>query len=171
MTYDRRQARQLSTRSEFELISASYPDSISKLTKRALGSSITRTRRLRDKQRDLLRRQRLASRARTGSKQGSQADSNARTARKAELFDEALSRFTRRLEALEAAERTQARKKAPSRRRPSAGKGPKRPARGAGSKTAGQTALRQKARSPRMKAMQAHVSSRGRRAQARRDSR
>lgn len=172
MTYDRRQARQLSTRSEFELISASYPDSIAKLTKRALGSNIARARRLRDKQRDLLRRQRLASRARTGSKQGGRADSNARTARKAELFDEALSRFTRRLEALEAAERaTPARKKAPPRRRPSTGKGPKRPARGAGSKGRGQTALRQKARSPRMKAMQAHVSSRGRRAQARRDSR
>lgn len=38
-------------------------------------------------------------------------------------------------------------------------------------KTSGQAALRQKARTPRMKAIQAHVSSRGRRAQARRDSR
>jgi hypothetical protein len=35
----------------------------------------------------------------------------------------------------------------------------------------GQTALRQKARTPRMKAVHAHVSSRGRRSQARRDSR
>jgi hypothetical protein len=38
------------------------------------------------------------------------------------------------------------------------------------SKTRGQAALRQKARTPRIKAMQAHASSRGRRRQARRDS-
>jgi hypothetical protein len=169
MTYDRRRARQLSTQSEFELISASYSDSIGKLSKRTLQSNLARARRLRDKQRDLLQRQRLASRARTGSKHGARPDSNARTAQKAELFDETLSRFARKLESLEAAQGRKAKKKAPSGPRAPAAKGPM-PPRGAG-KARGQAAVRQKPRSPRMKAVQAHVGSRGRRAQARRDSR
>jgi hypothetical protein len=155
MTYDRHQARQLSTASELALVSASYADSIGKLTKPALRANIARARRLRDKQRDLLRRQRLASRARTGTKHGARPDSNARTAQKAELFDQTLARYTQRLQALEAGERRA---------------GPKRTPGGAGKKR-GQAALRQKARSPRTKAIQAHVSSRGRRSQARRDSR
>jgi len=146
MAVNRRQARALSTRSELELVSASYPDAIGKLSPRALRSNITRARNLRDKQRDLLQRQKLATRARTGTKLGG----NARTAQKAELFDETLSRFTRRLQSLN--------------------KGPEPRPRGAGKKR-GQAALRQKTRTPRMKAMQAHVSSRGRRNQARRDSR
>ena len=111
-----------------------------------------------------------ASRARTGAKHGSRPGSNARTAQKAALFDEALSQFTQRLQAVEAAERTKARKKAPSKRRASANKGPKPPPPGS-RKTRGQAALRQQARSPRMKAIQAHISSRGRRRHARRDSR
>ena len=169
MTYDRRQARQLSTASELGLISASYSDSIGKLSKRALKSNIARARRLRDKQRDLLQRHRLASRARTGTKQGARPDSNARTVQKAELFDEALARFTQGLQALEAGERTKTRKNASPKLAAGAGKGPRPP--GKAGRTRGPAALRQKARSPRMKAIQAHVSSRGRRRQARRDSR
>jgi len=161
MADDRRLARELSTRSELELISASYADAIGRLPKPALKSKIVRARRLRDKQRDLYRRQRLASRARTGTKHGS----SARTAQKAGLFDEALSRFTQRLRALEAAERRKTQKKP-------AGKGPRPKPRPAGTpKGRAQSRLLQKARSPRMKAIQAHVGSRGRRRQARRDSR
>ena len=160
MANERQVARQLSSRSEFDLISASYADSIGRLSKRALKSNIARARRLRDKQRDLYRRQRLASRARTGTKHGS----SARTAQKAGLFDEALSRFTQRLRALEAAERRKTQKPA--------GKGPKPKPRPAGAPERGaQSRLLQKARAPRMKAIQAHVGSRGRRRQARRDSR
>ena len=160
MANDRQVARQLSSRSELDLISASYADSIGRLSKRALKSNIARARRLRDKQRDLYRRQRLASRARTGTKHGS----GARTAQKAGLFDEALSRFTQRLRALEAAGRRKTQKPA--------GKGPKPKPRPAGApKRRAQSRLLQKARSPRMKAIQAHVGSRGRRRQARRDSR
>jgi hypothetical protein len=73
MADDRRLARELSTRSELELISASYADAIGRLPKPDLKSKIVRARRLRDKQRDLYRRQRLASRARTGTKHGSSA--------------------------------------------------------------------------------------------------
>jgi hypothetical protein len=164
MAYSPRQVRQLTTRSERELVRASYGDSIGRLSERALKSRIARARRLRDKQRDLLRRQRLAHRRRTGDKQGS-----ARTAQKAKLFEAALSRFTLQQRVLEAAGQT--RKKAPSRPRSGGGKGPKPPLPRGSRKASGQAALRQKARSPRMKAMQAHVSSRGRRRQARRDSR
>jgi hypothetical protein len=170
MAYNRRQARELTTRSELDLVSASYSDAIGKLSKRDLKSNIARARRLRDKQRDLLRRQRLASRARTGTKHGSRPGSNARTAQKAALFDEALSRFTQRLEAAEAAERAKARKKAPPKRPARVAKWPTPPPPGA-RKMRDQAALRQKARSPRMMAIQAHVGSRGRRRQARRDSR
>jgi hypothetical protein len=160
MANDRRLARQLSTRSEFQLISASYADAIGRLSKRDLKSKIARARRLRDKQRDLYRRQRLASRARSGTKHGS----SARTAQKAGLFNEALSRFTQRLRALEAAERRKTQQPA--------GKGPKPKSRRAGApKRRAQADLLQKARSPRMKSIQAHVGGRGRRRQARRDSR
>ena len=169
MTYNPRQVRELTTTSELDLVRASHAGSIGRLSARALKANIARARRLRDKQRDLYRRQRLASRARTGTKQGSRPPSNARTGQKARIFDEALSRFRRRLEALEAAERGKPQKKVLS-QRPRGNAGPKPHPAGA-RKTSGQTALRQKARSPRMKAMQAHVSSRGRRRQARRDSR
>ena len=150
MAYDRRRIRALTTDSEFEILQASSAATIRKLSKQALQARILRVRRMRDKQRDHLKRQRLANRARTGTKHGARPGSNARTAQKVELFDEALSRFTNRLAALEA-------------------KPPPRP-RGA-RKTHGQAALRQEVRTPRMKAMQAHVSSRGRRRQARRDAR
>lgn len=169
MPINRRQARELATRSELDLIGASYSEAISKLTPRVLKSNIARTRKLRDKHRDLLRRQRLASRARTGTKHGRRPDSNARTVRKAQLFEETLGRFTARLEALEAAERRKGRKPSAPRRAAAPGKGPKPPR--AARRKQGQAALLQKARTPRMKAMQAHVSSRGRRNQARRDSR
>jgi hypothetical protein len=107
MAFNRRQARALTTRSELDLVSASYPDALGKLSPRALKSSITRARNLRDKQRDLLKRQKLATRARTGTKVGG----NERTAQKAELFDQALARFTRRLNSLNKAPGPQARAK------------------------------------------------------------
>ena len=152
-------ARELSTRAEFQLISASRGAAIDRLSKQELKSNIARARRLRDKQRDLYQRQRLASQARTGTKHGAAA----RTKQKAQLFDEALSRFTRRLRSVEAPERRKAKKPA--------GKGPKPKPRPANAPKRGQSGVLQKARSPRMKSIQAHIGSRGRRRQARRDSR
>lgn len=170
MPYDRRQIRKLTTASEFELVDASSADSIRRLSAQALQKNIARARRLRDKQRDLLRRQRLASRSRTGTK----ATGNARTAQKAEVFDETLNRFTRRLQAMTAKPRPGAGAKKSAARKSRAapkGTGPKPPARGGARKTGAQATLRQKATTPRVKAIQAHIGSRGRRAQARRDSR
>lgn len=153
MTYNARQVRQLTSKSEQELVSASYQGAIGQLSEKALKSNIERTRRLRDKNRDLYRRQQIASRKSAGANQASHAPSNARTGQKAQIFDETLSRFTKRLDAMKSS------------------KGPKKPPARHAAKKSGQAALRQKARSPRMKAIQAHVGSRGRRGQARRDSR
>ena len=153
MNYSARQVRELTSKSEWELVSASYQGAIGQLSEKALRSNIERTRRLRDKNRDLYRRQQIASRKRRGANSGSHAPSNARTGQKAQIFDETLSRFTKRLDAMKS------------------GKGPKKPPARGPAKKSGQAALRQKARSPRMKAIQAHVGSRGRRKQARRDSR
>jgi hypothetical protein len=162
MAYDRRTIRQLTTASEFELVEASSAAAVRKLSAQALRANISRTRRLRDKQRDLHRRQRLARRERTGTKHGGAE----RTAQKAQILDRTLVRFTKRLHQVEAKPR-QARPKPVER---TAGKGPKPRVRGAG-RTSGQAAVLQEPRTPRMKAIQAHVSSRGRRSQARRDSR
>lgn len=158
MHYDRRTIRELTTSSEFALVDCSFPPAIRNLPARMLRSNISRARRLRDKQRDLQRRQRLAHRDRVGTKQGAAQ----RTARKARIFDQALARFEKRLHAIKA-EEVQA-------KRVRKGRGPKPRVHAAGKKS-GQAALLQKGRTPRMKAMQAHVSSRGRRSQARRDSR
>ena len=148
MPYDRRRIRELTTASEFELVAASAPGALRQLSEKALKSNISRTRRLRDKQRDLVRRRRLARRARTGSKHGG----GLRHAEKARLFDETLKRFSQRLQTLN---------RGPRLKKVAAAK----------TRTKGQAALRQKARTPRMKAIQGHVGSRGRRVQARRDSR
>ena len=135
MKLDRTLARRLSTASELELLESSAGTALKELSESRLRANIARARRLRDKQRDLLRRQRLASRARTGTKHGARPGSNARTGEKARLFEQALGRFEERLQALQT---------------------PARPG---------------KARSPRLKAIQTHVKSRGRRTQARRDAR
>jgi hypothetical protein len=158
MAYDRRTIRELTTASEFGLVEASFAPAVRTLSPHRLRTSIARARRLRDKHRDLRRRQRLAQRERTGTKQGAAQ----RTARKAAIFEETLARFTRRLEALEVR---------PARVKPARKTQPPKPAMHASRRKSGPAALLQKARTPRMKAMQAHVGSRGRRSQARRDSR
>ena len=105
MAYNRSHARVLCTKSEYELFAASLSDNIRKLTPARLRAKIDRTRRLRDKYRDLYKRQRLATRARTGTKKGNMTDSNTRTEEKAKLFAEALDRLTARADQLAAAEK------------------------------------------------------------------
>ena len=109
MAYNRNHARALCTESEFRLFCASLSDEITAHTRAQLRSKIERSRKLRDKYRDLFKRQRLTNRKLTGSKKGHRLDSNARTGDKAKLFSEALARFENRVEKLDAA----ARRKAP----------------------------------------------------------
>jgi len=103
MAYNRNHARALCSESEFKLFTASLADEITAHTPAQLRSKIERTRKLRDKYRDLFKRQRLSNRERTGSKKGDRPDSNARTEDKVKLFSEALGRFEARAVKLDGA--------------------------------------------------------------------
>ncbi len=100
MAYNRNHARALCNANELALFEASLADSIEAHSAAALRDKIKRARTLRDKYRDLYKRQRLATRDRTGTKKGVRSDSNARTDSKARLFDEVLKRFQTRADAL-----------------------------------------------------------------------
>lgn len=183
MTYQRTQARALCTKVEYQLFEASLGDQLKALAPARLQGKIRRARDLRNKYRDLLKRQRLANRTRTGSKKGNWLDSNARTAQKAELFGEVLERFEQR-----AAQQARALKrpavKTKARAKAKAGTGPSAPAKPRAKKSgkpavatafvseAARNADRRKlSRDKRSKTLHAHARAAGRRVEARRDSR
>lgn len=190
MPYNRRTARALLTAAEFDLFASSLDERMAGFGVPQLTRRIARSRQLRDKYRDLYRRQAVATRARTGSTRGTSGVANQRTAQKATLFGELLARFEARLVRVNAALAREARRaeveKARARPR---GKSPVA-ARGAAKPRASKPAIARKGapgnymsgqalaakqrttvKSPRTRAIQAHVRARGRRAQARRDSR
>jgi len=208
MRLNLRSARALCTANEFGLVMASGGAGLGALTEARLRQKIVRARTLRDKYRDLLRRQRLAAR-RPGAKPA-RDDANARTAAKADLFEQTLSRFVDRLAQVRAAARKAAAKKtgakkatakkpqkkvaqkaaetkpgptrpaAPKPRRSLKAPAPSTPlapkvqppaARGFVSEKAAQSARNVRLKSMNARNVQAHVSARGRRNQARRDSR
>jgi len=196
MAYNRIQARNLCTASEYTLFEASLADHIKSLQPAALRGAIRRARVARDKYRDLLQRQRLATRARTGSKKGGSPDVNARTGQKAQLFDEVLQRLQNRQDELtrqaeraarkqardearaqaqaaqakRAAARAKLRKKAVSTgKRAATAAAPDRA--GFVAPGAGGAARRQQQQKTRGKAVQGHVRARGKRVQAKRDAR
>jgi hypothetical protein len=102
MAYNRTQARALCTASEYSLFEASLADQIKRHAPAQVAAKAARARRMRDKYRDLYKRQRLSTRERTGTKKGDLPARNARTEQKARLFDEVLERFVRRERELEA---------------------------------------------------------------------
>jgi len=112
MAFNRNHVRLLCIDVEYALFIASLSDEIGELTAAQLRGKIQRARKLRDKYRDLEKRQRLANRARTGTKKGDRPQTNVRTADKAKLFDEALGRFEARATKLAAAAEREARQKA-----------------------------------------------------------
>jgi hypothetical protein len=191
MAFNRNHARPLCTAAEFQLFTASLADQIGALTPAQLRSKIQRARNLRDKYRDLLKRQRLANRERTGTKKGQRMETNARTADKAKLFDEVLGRFQTRASKLAATAEREAKRKAASATRatllaekteagPSAatppGKGQSRGAKSPGvagfvSESARVAARGKLARDIRAGARKGHKSAAGKRSQARRDRR
>lgn len=103
MAYNRTQVRSLLSSSELELFGDSLADAIGERTPAQLRAAVKRSRNLRDKYRDLLQRQRVATRKRTGSKSGPSGDANQRSAQKAQVFDEVLQRYQTRLDRVEAA--------------------------------------------------------------------
>jgi hypothetical protein len=195
MKLNLRSARTLCTANEFELVMASGGEGLRALSEARLKQKIVRARNLRDKYRDLLRRQRLAAR-RPGAKPASD-DANARTESKAALFEQTLARFVDRLAQVQAAAKKLVAKKAaakkaaakkPAASRPAAPKVQRSakaptpitplaptvqppPARGFVSDKAAQSARNVRLKSINARNVQAHVSARGRRNQAKRDSR
>ena len=93
MKFNHTQAKQLLSASEMELFNASRDPALAKLSLTDLKSNVHAARAARDKFQDLLRRQRLESRDRTGSKDGATGDDNARTEQKLEALTEILHRF------------------------------------------------------------------------------
>ena len=97
MAVTRDQASRLLSESEMTLFGDSRNPALRALSARELIRRIERTRRLRDRSRDLLQRQKLGTRGRTGSKGGVTGTANERTARKGEVLDDILQRFEDRL--------------------------------------------------------------------------
>ena len=109
MAYNRNQARGICNKTEYALFASSLKGEVEKLPQARVQSGIKRSRTLRDKYRDLHKRQRLATRDRVGTKKGIKPDTNARTEQKAKLFAEVLARFEAHLKILKAEEKAQAR--------------------------------------------------------------
>lgn len=107
MAYNRTQVRELLDAGELELFEASLADRIKTLTAAQLRAHIVRARAARDQYRDLLRRQKIATRSRAGSKLGITGVggvANRRTAQKAQVFAEVLLRFEKRARQLDTAQ-------------------------------------------------------------------
>lgn len=93
MPITRTRASQLLNQREMALYDESRINGLRKLDARALATRVTRARTARDRARDLVRRQELASRSSTGSKGGPGGTDNQRSKDKAGLMADILSRF------------------------------------------------------------------------------
>ena len=101
------QAKPLLTAAELELFDQSRAGPIKAFSAKQLAGKQKRTRTLRDKYRDLYRRQSVAARGKTTGV-GATGDANARTQRKADIMQEMLDRFEARSTQLEAREAREA---------------------------------------------------------------
>jgi hypothetical protein len=91
MPFNKTQLRGLCTAAEFSLAQKSLAPDIGKLSPAELVKNIKRARALRDKNRDLYKRQTLAARKNGGA--GKASGLNTRTAEKAQAFDQILKAF------------------------------------------------------------------------------
>lgn len=104
MPYTLTQARALLTSTELALFDASRAQPIKTLTPARLRGKVTRARALRDKYRDLYRRQSVSTRTAPAAQRSAVGGDNERTQRKADMFAEVLTRFEDRVQQLQAAE-------------------------------------------------------------------
>ena len=105
MAYSITQARTLLNAAELELFDQSRAEPIKALTLARLRGKVTRARTLRDKYRDLYRRQTVAVRGASSAKGRSPVGAdNERTQRKADILQEVLGRFEARVTQLESRE-------------------------------------------------------------------
>lgn len=101
MAYTLTQARKLLTAAELPVFEASRAQPIKELTAAQLRGKVSRARTLRDKYRDLYRRQTVATRAAPARQRSAVGADNERTQHKAELFAQVLARFEERQQYLE----------------------------------------------------------------------
>ena len=94
MAYTLTQARPLLTAAELDLFNQSRAEPVKRLAPADLASAVKRTRTLRDKYRDLYRRQTVA--LRSGTPGAVTGEDNERTQRKADMLQETLERFEAR---------------------------------------------------------------------------
>src|SRR5690606_1256614 len=104
MPITRAKASQLLNQKEMALYDESRANGLRRLDGKAISTRITRARAARDRARDLVRRQKLSSRADTGSKRGASGAANQRSKDKAELMADILARFEAGLREVEAKE-------------------------------------------------------------------
>jgi hypothetical protein len=97
-------ARKLCTQAEFELVESSVGRNARELSPARLKQKIDRTRKLRDKYRDLSKRQRLEARGKKAPSGSRPAKGQDNTERKAQLFQEVLDRFESYTERIQARE-------------------------------------------------------------------
>lgn len=102
MAYTLTQARVLLTAAELAIFDQSRAGPVKELTAARLRGKVTRARALRDKYRDLYRRQTVATRKTAAGKRAAAGGDNERTAKKATVFEEVLARFEARLAHLDA---------------------------------------------------------------------
>ena len=93
MPITRSKASQLLNQREMALYDDSRINGLRRLDAKALATRVSRARDARDRARDLVRRQKLASRSNTGSKRGPSGTDNQRSKDKVELMADILSRF------------------------------------------------------------------------------
>jgi len=173
MPISTKEARQLSTVAEWTLVKSSLATDIRALPQARLKNKVLRARALRNKYRDLAKKQfRQTRAARTGKPNEAR---NARTERKALLFAEVLARLVDEVARRGDKKKAVARAKTAKARVPVKMVTPKVPSR---SVVKSQLKLERKSTQPMIPSsqrsgehrMHAHVSSAGRRAQGRRDS-
>ena len=96
MAYTLTQARPLLNAAELELFDHSRAEPIKALTASHLAGKVKSARTLRDKYRDLYRRQTVATQAEDAASRSATGGDNERTQRKADIFQEVLERFEAR---------------------------------------------------------------------------
>ena len=96
MAYTLTQARPLLNAAELELFDHSRAEPIKALTASNLAGKVKSARTLRDKYRDLYRRQTVATQAEDAASRSATGGDNERTQRKADIFQEVLERFEAR---------------------------------------------------------------------------
>ncbi len=170
------QDRVLFTVTEFDLIQSSLPSTVKTLSRARVKSQIARARRYWDKYRDLAHEQHRAKKE--SGKGVAEPGANVRTERKAQILAETLSRFEKRMVQIEQQERRK--KTLPGKSPPIGARQPARPQKTirrkkpqlqSANESAVETRAARQLQKSRKRAIQGHIRARGKRRQAKRDSR